>query len=631
MASRIDLLDRALAERSLADFVRQAWPVLEPKTPYLENWHHELLVETLEAVAAGEIARAIINVPPRFGKSLLASIFFPVWVWLRDPRERFLFASYSAPLANKHSVDRRALIQSPWFQARWGSIVKLADDGNQKTEFTNTARGHMIATSVGASATGRGGNFLVCDDLINPHQAASDAERSSAIRWFDETFSTRLDDKRFGRQIVIEQRTHSQDLTGHLLAEAGWHHIALPAIAERRTIVTFPRSGREVVREEGDILWPAREGAVELEAAKQRLGSFGFQSQYQQSPTAREGNTIKADWLTATYRAIPRRFDSLVMSIDTAFKTGAANDYSAAVVIGTLRAPREGSPPGHYLLDAWRGKVEFVDLKRKVVELHATWRPNSILIEDAASGQSLIQELRVGATLPIKPIRPDRDKNARVAAVTPDLEARRLLLPEVAWWRDEFIAELTSFPAGAHDDWCDALAMALNHLRDGGEKNLIKYYKLETAARWVNEGLGVDEAARRAGLSSAELLHWMDRKLRHNPWKPAPASADDDDPGTRYDKLTERLLVGYRPGGAHHVTIDPEMYKHYVRPRLCRSSDPKAAALMSELNQRFGLSPATPIPVAPAPVAPPAATNGTPAPTRDGRSWNPWVGTLWKK
>src|SRR5208337_1963464 len=154
----------------------------------------------------------------------------------------------------------RVLIRSQWYQSRWGSIVKLADDANLKTEFTNTARGHTIATSVGASATGRGGNYLVCDDLMNPAQASSNAERSSAIRWFDEVFSTRLDDKRLGRQIIIEQRTHTQDLTGHLLAESGWYHIALPAVAERRTVVVFPRSGREVVREENDILWPEREG-----------------------------------------------------------------------------------------------------------------------------------------------------------------------------------------------------------------------------------------------------------------------------------------------------------------------------------------------------------------------------------
>jgi hypothetical protein len=300
-----------------ADFVRQAWPVLEPKTPYQENWHHELLAEALEAVAARELLKLILNLPPRSGKSLLVSVFFPCWLWLRAPWERLLFASYSAVLSTKHSVDRRTLLQSPWYAGNWGGIVSLAEDSNLKTEFSNRSRGHMIATSVGASATGRGGS-----SPVNPEQANSDVERNRALRWFDETFSTRLDDKKAGRQIIVEQRTHANDLTGHLLAEGGWHHISLPAIAERKTIIVFPSSHKQHVREEGDILWPEREGPAELAAAKVRLGSYGLAAQYQQSPTAREGNLLKLDWLSPTYPALPGRFDSIVLSLDTAFKTG---------------------------------------------------------------------------------------------------------------------------------------------------------------------------------------------------------------------------------------------------------------------------------------------------------------------
>jgi predicted phage terminase large subunit-like protein len=511
MASRIDLLDRVLAERSFADFVRQAWFVLEPKTPFLGNWHIDLLAEYLEAVADGEITRLIINIPPRYGKSLLATIFLPCWVWQRNPAERFMFASYSAALSTKHSVDRRALIQSPWYQSRWGSIVKLADDLNQKTEFANTQRGHMIATSVGASATGRGGNFLLVDDLINPQQANSDIEREGAIRWSDETYSTRLDDKRAGRIVVIEQRTHEADLTGHLLAQGGWTHVSLPAIAEERTVIKLPRSNREVIREEGHVLWRAREGCAELEATKLRLGTFAFMSQYQQAPVSREGNLIKAEWLTATYRAgaLPPKFDSVVLSVDSAFKTGSSNDYSAIVVIGTLRGARGGYPPGHYLLDAWRGKVEFADLKRRVVELYEMWHSDAVLVEDAASGQSLIQELRAGTMLPLKPIKPDRDKYSRVAAVCPTLEARRLILPEVAWWREDFIAELTAFPAGAHDDWVDAVAQALNYLRGSSEPGILTYYRWGTLSEFVDQGLSVEEIAERLHHTHEQVQSWI--------------------------------------------------------------------------------------------------------------------------
>ncbi len=594
MASRIILLDRALAERSFLDFVRQAWPVLEPKTPYQGNWHHELLAEALEAVAAGELRKLIINMPPRSGKSLLVSVFFPCWLWLRAPWERMLFASYSAVLATKHSVDRRALIQSPWYVGNWGIIVRLAEDSNLKTEFSNMARGHMIATSVGASATGRGGNFIICDDLINPDQANSDVERARALRWLDETFSTRLDDKKTGRQIVFEQRTHTSDPTGHLLDQGGWHHIALPAVAERKTIIDFPRSHKQRVREEGDILWRDHEGPAELEDAKLRLGPYAYSAQYQQAPVARGGNLIKQDWLSATYRALPARFDSLVLSLDTAFKTGASNDYSAAIVIGTLNAPRDGSPPGHYLLEAWRGKLEFAALKRKIVELYATWHPHAVLVEDAASGQSLIQELRSGTNLPLKPIRPDRDKLERMAAVTPVLEARRVLLPETAWWRADLISELISFPAGAHDDWCDALAMALNYLRGAGTPSIITFQKMRCAVAWVREGrLSLEEAAGRAEVTTAELERWLEpkrRPLEDNPWLPKPPAGTALDPPP-WDAA--RLVEAARTG--HCIHIDVDTYRLCRRNALkiyaatCDDPDTREAALklIDELDRRF--------------------------------------------
>jgi phage terminase large subunit-like protein len=240
-------------------------------------------------------------------------------------------------------------------------------------------------------------------------------------KWFDETFSTRLDDKRGGRMLVIEQRTHQSDLTGHLLEQGGWTHLTVPAIAPTRTTFLFPRSNKQVVREEGDLLWPAREGRAELDRIKTQLGSFAFAAQYQQDPVSREGNLIKTEWLTATYRegGLPTQFDSVVISLDTAFKTGSSNDYSAAVVIGTLLNPRDGYAPGHYLIDAWRGRVEFGELKRKVVALHDTWHSHAVLIEDAASGQSLIQELQAGTYLPVKPIKPEHDKYARAAAIVP--------------------------------------------------------------------------------------------------------------------------------------------------------------------------------------------------------------------
>lgn len=183
-------------------------------------------------------------------------------------------------------------------------------------------------------------------------------------------------------------------------------------------------------------------------------------------------------------------------------------------VIGTLNGPRGGYAPGYYLLDAWRGKVAFADLKRRVVDFYQTWRPQAVLVEDAASGQSLIQELRSGTSLPVIPVRVDRDKLSRVAAVTPTLEARRLLLPESVWWRNEFIAELTSFPAGAHDDWVDALAQALLWISQNPpwQAGLEAFMRLYSAIEDPEEEPDSLVAAKLIGAPEAFVRHFQRRK-----------------------------------------------------------------------------------------------------------------------
>ena len=253
----------------------------------------------------------------------------------------------------------------------------------QKTEFGNTQRGHMIATSVGASATGRGGNFLLADDLINPaagqfRRRARRARSGGSMK----PFRTRLDDKRAGRHIVIEQRTHAADLTGHLLAQGGWTHVSLPAIAERRTVIIFPRSRREIVREEGDLLWPAREGRAELEAAKVSLGSFAFAAQYLQAPVSREGNLIKREWLTATYRAGCATAQVRLGSAVARYRfqnrhlerllRDRRHRHSAQCRAADLRPAIICSTPG-------AARSSSVSSSASVVELHQTWHPHAVL------------------------------------------------------------------------------------------------------------------------------------------------------------------------------------------------------------------------------------------------------------
>jgi len=228
-------------------------------------------------------------------------------------------------------------------------------------------------------------------------------------------------------------------------------------------------------------LWPDRQGRAELTAAKHRLGSFGYASQYLQNPIARGGNLFKEKWF-GTYREIPK-FDALVQSWDCAFKTGQASDYSAWVTIGYVdwSEGASASAPGYYLLHAWRGRVEFAELKRHALALYERWHPTDVLIEDAASGQSLLQELRT-TLLPISGVKPDGDKLARAASITPAIEGGHFWVLEGASWSDEYLAEMTAFPGAAHDDFVDATVQALTFLRQPREPGIIGFYRNQVIA-----------------------------------------------------------------------------------------------------------------------------------------------------
>ena len=347
-----DLQDELLtrkAARSLRAFVEQAWPVLEPTTPFLPNWHIDLVCEHLEAITAGETTRLLINLPPRYMKSLLVSVFWPVWEWISSPSRRWICVSYSDALSLKLSLDRRTLVQSEWYQARWGHTVQLSSDQNVKGEFRNTRQGVMCATSVGGSATGKGGDRIIVDDLHNPQQADSDAQREAALRFFRETLSTRLDTPKTWAVVVVMQRLHEADLSARCL-ELGYRYLCLPVEADAATDIVFPVSGRVVTREPGHLLWPAREGQTELAIQRRQLGSTAFDTQYQQRPAPAGGRLFKRAWFKF-YDERPRG-STWLASWDMSFKGGPSNDY----VVG-LQAAREGADV--YLVDRVKGQWDF--------------------------------------------------------------------------------------------------------------------------------------------------------------------------------------------------------------------------------------------------------------------------------
>ncbi len=459
-----DALLKVQAEKSLRSYVEQAWPILEPETPFLRTWHIDLLVEYLEAVTAGEIRHLLINVPPRSMKSLLVSVLWPTWEWIRRPGGRWIFASYADALAAKHSLDRRRVLQSTWYQTQWGHQVQLASDQNVKGEFHNTKRGVMIATSTGGSITGKGGDRIVVDDLHNTQQAESDAQRETALAYFRQTLWTRLDNKRTGAMVVVMHRLHERDLSV-FCQDLKFIHVCLPAETETRTEIVFPRSGRVQVCEPGDLLWPARDGRAELEAARQILGAAAYAGQYQQQPAPAGGTIFQRGWFR--YVDEPPPLSQLTLSWDMTFKGTPDNDYVVGLVGG-----RHGAD--FYIIDRVKGQWSFTETCRQVEAL-ARKHPQAatILIEAAANGPAIIDTLKQRLS-GIVAVPPDGSKEARAQAVAPLVEAGNVYLlnprphgrriPERDWV-DDLVDQLTTFPKGKHDDDVDALTQLLVRLR----------------------------------------------------------------------------------------------------------------------------------------------------------------------
>lgn len=470
LLKKLQMLDYALCEKSFSQFFKAAWHILEPTTPRLDNWHQEAIAEYLEACLAGDITRLIINMPPRYSKSLLVTVMFPAWCWLKQPSLKFINASYAEDLAVKHAVDRRILMQSSWYQAAWGNRFQFSAEQNQKSEYINDMRGSMVATGMLGAVTGKGGDFVIIDDPHNPKKAESDAERKSAVEAFDSTFTTRLDNKKTGRIIVVMQRLHFKDLTGHLLDKKAqgehWDQLKLPIEAPHRTIITLPMTKRKIVREPGAILHPEREGKKEIAKMKVSLGSMNYAGQYEQNPTPRVGNLFKKSYWRY-YLTLPEKFDEIIQSWDMTFKDGSQNDLVAGFVMGRKDA-------NIYLIDCVNERLSFGKSKDAVKNMTRKY-PLAIkkAIENKANGPAIENDLRTkipGIVL----VEPEGSKMERAALIEPYCEAGNIYLPSpnsnyYQPWVQDFINQAAGFPKSEHDDMVDAFTQGVKLL----SKNLL--------------------------------------------------------------------------------------------------------------------------------------------------------------
>jgi predicted phage terminase large subunit-like protein len=467
-ASRNRPLDAAMVAAAmigtdLYSFVQATFPIVSSDGRFLPNWHVDAMCYELSQVIAGHTRRLIITVPPRSLKSICASVCLPAFVLGQDPARRIIGVSYSDLLAHKHANDCRALMNSNLYKAVFPA-TRISAAKNTETEIMTTQRGFRLATSVGGTLTGRGGNLVIIDDPLKPQEAQSQNARDSLRQWYSNTLLSRLDNKTEGSIIVVMQRLHPDDLVGHLLGQNGWRHLNLPAIAEEETLIRLS-GGRSWRRQAGDLLHPEREPQTALDELKTSMGTMEFSAQYQQAPVPVGGNLIKWSWFKFyDSPPSPRPGDRLIVSWDTAMSSTQLADYSACVVL-LVRGETI------YVLDVIRARLEYPELKRAVLLHHKRWRQStasySLLIEKKGSGLSLIQDLYRDNIHAIG-INPDGDKVMRMAAQAAPIEAGAVHLPSNAPWLDEFKKEILSFPRGKYDDQVDALSQGLQRARASG-------------------------------------------------------------------------------------------------------------------------------------------------------------------
>lgn len=434
-------------------FFRRVVASVSPGVHYLHNWHIDAMAAHLHACARGDITRLIINLPPRMMKSTLVSVAWPAWLLGHDPQRRIMAASYAQSLATKHSTDCRLVLQRAWYK-RVFPETRLSDDQNEKERFVTTKRGHRLAVSVGGAAVGEGGTVLIVDDPLNPLQANHRTQRDAANAWFDHSFATRLDDKQCGAIVVVMQRLHAQDLSGYLLEKGGWEHLCLPAVA---TTTMHIRCGDwQHTRHAGEVLHEAREPAALLARTATELGSMNYAAQYQQAPVAQAGQMILSAWL-ARYDVLPEG-GRIVQSWDTGIKAGMQHDASVCLTMQEVDGV-------HYVRDVQEVRMEYPALKRFILAQAERYAPEAILVEDKASGQSLLQDLRHESEWPWIAQQPQGDKQSRLLRVSPMLEAGKVTLPKEAPWLSDFLKQLLGFPEVNHDDMVDALSQYLNWIR----------------------------------------------------------------------------------------------------------------------------------------------------------------------
>lgn len=448
-----------LARDDFSVFATQAFSLLHDEI-FQPNWHVQAIAHELQQLHQAGSGRQLITMPPRSMKSILGSVCFPAWLLGKNPAEKIICASYSQELSHQFAYQMRRLMQMPWYRAVFPSC-RIDPRKSGVAEVATTKGGYRLSTSVGGTLTGRGGQYIIIDDPIKAADAHSEVVREGAMNWYRGTVTSRFNDPRKSKMLVIAQRLHLEDLPGQLLASGGWNHLDLPLIAwQEQEIELLP--GKTIIRPPGHILHEARFGDDEIARLRVEMGGRDFEAQYNQRPLPPGGALFKLQWLQR-YDEPPgaHQFEGIFQSWDTAYEIAEGNDYSVCTT-WALSGKRS------YLLDVFRERLEFSDLEKAVYTLRERWNADLVIVEKAGSGISLYQNIWDPNTRPwINCLRPEGSKQDRASQQSPKIERGEVWLPKAAPWLKTFEDEYVAFPQSKFDDQVDSMVQFLTAIDTG--------------------------------------------------------------------------------------------------------------------------------------------------------------------
>ena len=446
------LKDRELCQEKFIKFVEKVWPT------FISGAHHKRMADAFERVANGTCKRLIINMPPRHTKSEFASYLLPAWFLGKFPHKKVIQASNTGELAVGFGRKVRNLVDSEVYSSIFPNLA-LQADSKAAGRWNTSKGGDYFAIGVGGTVTGKGADVLIIDDPHSEQEAAMAASNpdiyDKVFEWYTSGPRQRLQPG--GAIVVVMTRWAQRDLTGQVLKSAAQRS------GEEWEVIEFP-----AILPSGNPLWPQFWSIEELSALREELPNAKWQAQYQQNPVGNESAIVKRDWWKWWEKDDPPVCDYILQSWDTAFEKNNRADYSAGTTWGIFACEEDNFAPNIILLNTYKKRVEFPDLKRDVMREYNEYEPDSLIVEKKASGAPLIYDLRAMG-IPVQEYTPGKgqDKIARLNSVSDIIASGKVWVPRTRW-AEELVDEVAAFPSGEHDDLVDATTLALMRFRQGG-------------------------------------------------------------------------------------------------------------------------------------------------------------------